>query len=64
MKQKLVFEKAHFGDHLNWVEEEDEIELMEDRMDDEAPWELAFEKGVELADKEMIDGWDDEDEFE
>ena len=64
MKQKLVLEKAPFGDHPDWVEEEDEIELMEDKLDDEAPWELAFERGVELADDEMINGWKDEDELE
>ena len=64
MKQKLVLvEQAHFVDHLG-VEEEDQIEIMEDKADDVAPWELAFEKGVELADKEMVDSWQDEDEFE
>jgi len=64
MKQKLVLvEQAHFVDHLG-VEEEDQIEIMEDKADDVAPWELAFEKGVELADKEMVDAWVDEDEFE
>ncbi len=64
MKQKLVFERAHFNDHPVWVQEEDDIELVEEKIDDEAPWELAFEQGVEQADKEMIEGWDDEDEFE
>lgn len=63
MKQNLLLEKAHFVDHLS-VEEEDEIELMEDKLDDEAPWELAFQRGVELADNEMVDDWADEDEFE
>ncbi len=64
MKQKLVLERAHFNDHPGWVQEEDDIEMVEDKLDDEAPWELAFEQGVEQADKEMIDGWEDEDEFE
>jgi hypothetical protein len=63
MRQKLVLERAHFNDHLG-VEEADEIELIEDKLDDEAPWELAFEQGVQLADDEMINSWDDEDEFE
>ncbi len=64
MKQKLVLvEQAHFNDHLG-VEEEDQIEIMEDKADDAAPWEIAFEKGVELADNEMVDAWEDEDEFE
>jgi len=63
MKQKLVIEKAHFNDRLE-AEEADEIEVMEDKLDDEAPWELAFEHGVQLADDEMVDGWEDEEEFE
>jgi len=63
MRQRLVLEQAHFFDHLG-VEEEDEVDVMEDKADDEAPWELAFEKGVELADNEMIDSWKDEEEWE
>jgi hypothetical protein len=63
MRQKLVFEKAPFVDHLV-VEEEDDVEFMEEKLDDEAPWEVAFERGVEQADEEMIDAWEDEDEFE
>ncbi len=64
MKQKLLFaEQAHFVDHLG-VEEEDQIEIMEDKADDEAPWEFAFEKGVEAADDETVNSWKDEDEFE
>ncbi|MEM3154424.1 MAG: hypothetical protein QW165_02530 [Candidatus Woesearchaeota archaeon] len=64
MKQKLVLvEQSHFGDHFG-VEEEDQIELMEDKADDAAPWEFAFEKGVELADDEILDSWEDEDDFE
>ena len=64
MKQKLVLlDQAHFGDHLG-VEEEDQIEIMEDKADDEAPWEFAFEKGVEAADDEIMNSWEDEDEFE
>jgi hypothetical protein len=63
MRQKLVLEKAHFDDHLG-VEEEDLIEVMEDKADDEAPWELAFEKGIEQADNDMIADWEDEDEWE
>jgi len=31
---------------------------------EETPWELAFERGVEQANKEMFDEWSDEDEFE
>lgn len=61
MKQKLIL--APFVDHLS-VEEEDKVEIMEDKLDDEAPWELAFERGVELADTEMVNEWDDEEEFE
>jgi len=64
MKQKLVLEVAHFNDHPNWMEEEDEIEVMEDKLDDAAPWELAFEQGVEAANKDMVDDWSDEEEFE
>ena len=60
MRQKLILQTP-FVDHLS-VEEEEEIELMDDR-DDEAPWELAFERGVELADTEMVNEWDEEDEF-
>lgn len=60
MRQKLVLESP-FVDHLS-VEEEDEFDRMEDR-DEEAPWELAFERGVELADTEMVNEWDEEDEF-
>jgi hypothetical protein len=63
MKQKLLLEQAPFVDHLG-VEEEDQIELMEDKLDDEAPWELAFQRGVELADNEMVEEWSDEEEFE
>jgi hypothetical protein len=63
MRQKLLLEKAHFVDHLS-VEEEDLIEVMEDKADDEAPWELAFEKGVEQADNDMIADWEDEEEWE
>ncbi len=63
MKQKLLLEIAPFVDHLG-VEEEDQIELMEDKLDDEAPWELAFQRGVELADNEMVEEWSDEEEFE
>ncbi len=63
MRQKLLLEKAPFVDHLSSVEEED-LEVMEDKLDDEAPWELAFEKGVEQADNEMIEDWKNEDEYE
>ncbi len=64
MKQKLVLlDQAHFVDHLG-VEEEDQIEIMEDKADDEAPWEVAFEKGVAQADDDMVNSWVDEDEFE
>ena len=63
MRQKLLLEKAHFDDHLS-VEEEDLVEVMEDKADDEAPWEMAFEKGVEQADNDMISDWSNEDEFE
>ena len=61
MRQKLVLLESPFVDHLG-VEEED-VELMEDKIDDEAPWEVAFERGVQLADEEMVSEWDDEDEF-
>ena len=37
---------------------------MEDKLNEETPWELAFERGVEQANKEMFDEWSDEDEFE
>ncbi len=57
MKQNLVLaEQAHFVDHLG-VEEEDPIEIMEEKADEESPWEVAFEKGVEMADDEMIESW-------
>ncbi len=56
MKQNLVIESAHFDDHL-LVEEEDQIEIMEDKLDEESPWEVAFEKGAEMADDEMISSW-------
>lgn len=60
IKQKLVLaEQAHFGDHLG-VEEEDPIEVMEEKEDEESPWEVAFEKGVEMADDEMIDSWNED----
>lgn len=44
--------------------EEDEEEIMEDRLDETSASELAFEQGVEEANKEMIDDWSDEEEFE
>ncbi|MBW2970323.1 hypothetical protein KY309_00390 [Candidatus Woesearchaeota archaeon] len=56
MKQKLVFEKV-FPDPF----EEDEEELVEDRLNEESPWELAFERGVEAANNEMIERWEEED---
>ena len=63
MRAKLVLlEKAHFDEHPNWVEEEDE-EIMEDKLDEESPLEVAFERGVDQANNEMIDSWA-EDEFE
>lgn len=61
MRQKLVLLEAPFVDHLG-VEEED-VEIMEDKLDEEAPWEAAFERGVQLADEEMVSEWDDEDDF-
>jgi len=54
MRQKLVFEQAHFDDRLDWVEEE---EL--DQMDSRSAWEMAFERGVEMANNE-IDWYDDD----
>ncbi len=63
MRQKLLLEKAPFVDHLTSVEEED-LDVMEDKLDDAAPWELAFERGVEQADNDMVSDWKDEDEFE
>jgi len=60
MKQKLVLETAHFNDHLMVEEEDEKIELMEDKLDEESPWEVAFEKGVEMADDEMIDSWNED----
>ena len=64
LRQKLVFERAHFNEHPDWVQEEDEEIIMEDRLDEESHRELAFERGVDMANDEMIDGWKDEDEFE
>ena len=60
MRQKLVFERAHFKDR----QLDDADEVMEDRLNEETPWELAFEKGVERANDEMVEEWLDEDEFE
>ena len=62
MRQKLILERAPFIDRF--AEEEDEVEVMEDKLNEATPWELAFERGVEQANKEMFDEWSDEDEFE
>ncbi len=57
--RRMEFEKV-FPDPF----EEDEEEIIEDRLDEESARELAFEQGVEEANKEMIDDWKDEEEFE
>ncbi|VVB81266.1 Uncharacterised protein [uncultured archaeon] len=44
--------------------EEDEEEIIEDRMDEESARELAFEQGVEEANNEMVDDWKEEEELE
>ncbi|GEM_PF-6695084 len=59
MRQKLVFEKV-FPEPF----EEEEEEIVEDRLDESSPWELAFEEGVEQANNKMIDDWSDEEDFE
>lgn len=40
----------------DWMEEDD-VDMSEDSLDTEAPWEVAFKRGVALANDE---GWDDE----
>jgi len=57
--KKMEFEKV-FPDPF----EEDEEEITEDRMDEESARELAFEQGVDEANKEMIDNWKEEEELE
>ncbi len=61
MKQKLVLEKAHFNDHLDWVEEEDQLEVMEEK-NEESPWEFAIERGAEQASNDY--NWEDDEEWE
>jgi len=65
MMQKLVLEKYQFDKpHSDlWVDEEEEIEMMEDKLEGEMPWEIAFAQGEQLANDEMVDAWNDEDDF-
>jgi len=59
MRQKLVLEAPI---HDRWVDSE-EIDLNEDRLNEEQPWEIAFEEGERMANKEMVDNWLDEDDW-
>ncbi len=58
MRQKLVFEKAPFNDHPSWMEEADEVEAKEERIDED-PLE-GFEIGAERANDEYV--WEEEEE--
>ena len=48
---------------LQILEEEDEIEAMEDRLEGESPWEIAFEEGEKAATEEILDDWEEDDEW-
>lgn len=49
--------------HFKELEEEEEDE--EEQLDEEKPWELGFERGEALANKEMVEeDWEDEDLYE
>lgn len=39
--------------------EDDEIEVMEDRLNEEQAWEIAFEEGAKLASNEI---WEEKEE--
>ena len=66
--------EIEFGAHMNRpmessemkrsMDEEDETELAEeDQLDEETPWEVAFQAGEEMANKQMIEEeWDDDEE--
>ena len=48
------------------MEQELELEQLdydaEDRLNEAQPWELAFERGAELANEEIVKDWYDDDE--
>ena len=51
-----MFDKNEFEEHI-----EEDTEVIDDEFDEENPWEHAFQRGVDLADNEMIEGWNTED---
>lgn len=63
MRQKLELEPyAHYADH-GWNDGEDPFEESEDRLNEEQPWELAFEAGERMASEEMMDAWEEEEDW-
>lgn len=46
---------------LQTVEEDDDVEAMEDRLEGSSPWEIAFEEGVKAATEEVLDDWEEDD---
>jgi len=64
MRQKLLLkEHTHFNDRHTMVEEADQGDIMEDRLNESEPWEIAFEEGTKMANDEMVDDWEDEEEI-
>lgn len=48
---------------LQIIEEEEEVDAMEDRLEGQSPWEIAFEEGEKAATEEVLDDWEEDDEW-
>lgn len=46
---------------LQIIEEEEEVDAMEDRLEGASPWEIAFEEGEKAAAEEILDDWEEDD---
>ncbi len=61
MRQELEMEEVNF-ERDSVVEDEDT--MMEDQLNEESPWEIAFERGHDQAnEKIMEEDWREDDEW-